>query len=130
MRAAASTQPLGAFTMLARLLIISLLLSTAGFSAATGIRCIGILQFKPDGTKQSAVLYSDGTLDKAFISATDTRYSDGALIMDKRERETMFELALTVYNSSAVAESKRINYDQTLLSASDKNRVIVFIESD
>src|ERR1043166_3832513 len=112
--------------MLVRLLILStVLLSTTGFSAATGIRCVGILQFKPDGTKQSAVLYSDGTLDKAFIAGTDTRYSDGALIMDKREREKMFQLALTVYNSSAVGESKRINYDQMLLSASAKNRVIL-----
>lgn len=111
------------------LILISFLLATAGIPSATGIRCFGILQFRPDGTRQSAVLYSDGTLDKAFISEKDTHYSDGHLILETPEREKILQLALQVYNSSKASESASINYDQLILSRDQKDKVIVFIET-
>ncbi len=89
----------------------------------------GILQFRPDGTKQSAVIYSDGTLDQAYISEKNTHYSDGYLVTDKADRERIFTLAAKIYRSSDSPETPSINYDQLILSPYAKNKVIIFIET-
>jgi hypothetical protein len=116
--------------MLTKLLVLISLLPVLGLSPNPAITCFGVVQFRPDGVKQSAVYYSNGNLDRVFISSSDTHYSDGALIGPKEERDRIFELASSIYDRSTATESAAFNYDQNIDSDKRKNLVIVFIQTD
>jgi len=112
------------------LLLIPLLLIISGpVPSKPVVHCFGLLLFKPDGTKQSAVLYSDGTLDSAYISEKDTHYSDGYLIGEKGFQDKFFTLASKIYESSNSSETAPVNYDALILSNDHKNKVILYIET-
>ena len=112
------------------LILLALLVPLIGaVPSSPVVRSFGILQFRPDGTKQSAVVYSDGTLDQAYISEKNTHYSDSHLVSDKADREKLFILATKIYASSNHTETPSINYDQLILSPDAKNKVIIFIET-
>lgn len=112
------------------LILIPLLVLIIGVAPSKPVvHCFGLLLFKPDGTKQSAVLYSDGTLDSAYLSEKDTHYRDGTLITEKASRDKYFALASKIYESSSAAETAPVNYDTLILSNDHKNKVILYIET-
>jgi hypothetical protein len=117
--------------MIVRTLITVLLLSLIVSASPRGVtvRCVGILQYKPDGTKQSAVFYSDGALDSAYISEKKTYYSDGYVLMEKPDHDRMFSLAAKIYESAKSLEMKAFNYDELLECAQERGKVILFIET-
>jgi len=113
------------------LIIFSLLVLIPGAGQSKlMMRCIGMLRVRPDGTKQSVVLYSDGTLDSAYISEKDIHYTDGHLIMEKPDREKVFELAGKIYASANSSDTEGFNYDELLKSLHERGKVILFIEAE
>ena len=105
------------------------LLPALAVSSSSRIGCVGIVEFRPDGVKQTVSYYPNGNWNKAFTSKSDTHFSDGALIGPEQERAAIFELASRIYDSSTIKESAALTSEE-VLADKRKNVVIVFIQTD
>jgi len=115
--------------MIVRTLIIASLLGLIPGTSQSKlmIQCIGMLRFRPDGTQQSVVFYSDGALSSAYTSEKEARVLDGHLIMEKSDREKVFDLAGKIYASANSSDAEGFNYGELLKSPNERSKVILII---